>query len=380
MAYNVRMTTGPIGAFLFFSQIISSQYRFAFDYSVKANSYGTLQASNILITIYSISNLQFFHHDVFSYCLFPNAGTVDILAFNLLLSFYPILLVFVYFLLRRYCTCKLQCFQRLRLSTKSVTHGVCAFLILCFVKINILAFGILRSADISYINETTNFRKVVYHQGSLEYFGKSPYLVYAIASIFITVTVISIPTMILVFHPIMILVARYFEWGETRLVVFINKILFIDKLKPILDSFQGDYKYNYDFFAGLHTFLYRIIFFCIMVAVPTPDVNTLLLLMIAYFIIILLTHVLVMPFKRHIDNVSYTLIYILMLTIVTLELYLFSTGGSSPELIWLEIILSLVPFIFVAVLCSWNFLLKIGKRIQKKHCCTCADDESQLVS
>ena len=376
MAYNIRMTTGPIGAFLFFSQIISSQYRFAFDYSVKANSHGTLEASNILIAIYSISNLQFFHHDLFSYCLFPNVGTVDILAFNLLLSFYPILLVFVYFLIRRYCT---QCYQKLRLSTKSVTHGVCAFLILCFVKINILAFGILRSADVSYVNGTS-FRKVAYHQGSLEYFGKFSHGVYAVASIFITVTVISIPTMILVFHPIMILVVRYFEWGETRLVVFINKILFIHKLKPILDSFQGDYKYNLGFFAGLHTFLYRIIFFCIMVAVPTPDINTLLLLMIAYFIIILLTHVLVMPFKKHIDNVSYTLIYILMLTIVILELYLFSTGRSSPELIWLEIILSLVPFIFVALLCSWNCLLEMGKRIQKKHCCAYADDESQLVS
>ena len=379
MAYNIRMTTGPIGAFLFFSQIISSQYRFAFDYSVKANSNGTLAASNVLIAIYSISNLQFFHHDVFNYCLFPNAGTVDILAFNLLLSFYPVLLVFVYFLIRRYCTCKLQCYQRLRLSTKSVTHGVCAFLVLCFVKFNILAFGILRSADISYINKTS-FSKVVYRQGSLRYFGEFQYSMYAIASIIIIVTVISIPIMIFVFHPIMILVARYFEWGETRFVVFINKILFVDKLKPILDSFQGDYKYNFDFFAGLHSFLYRIIFFCIMVAIPTSDINTLLLLMIAYFIIILLTHVLVMPFKRHVDNVSYTLIYILMLTIVILELYVFSTDGSSPIPIWLEIILSLVPFIYVVLSCSWNFSLEIGNKIKKSRCCVCVDDESQLVS
>ena len=125
MSYNIRMTTGPIGAFLFFPQIINSQYRFAFDYSVKASSDEPLATSNIIITIYSISNLQFFQHDVFSYCLFPNAGTVDIFAFNLLLSFYPVLLVLVYFLLRRYCTS----------------------------KINVLAFGIiLKSADISYIS------------------------------------------------------------------------------------------------------------------------------------------------------------------------------------------------------------------------------------
>ena len=87
MAYNIRITTGPIGAFLFFSQIISSQNYFTFEYAMKANSDETLPTSRIIITIYSIANLQFFQHDIFSYCLFPSAGTVDILAFNLILSF-----------------------------------------------------------------------------------------------------------------------------------------------------------------------------------------------------------------------------------------------------------------------------------------------------
>ena len=260
MAYNIRMTTGPIGAFLFFSQTISSQYNFAFDYCMKTNYEGAQTCHSIIIAIYSITNLQFFHHDAFSYCLFPSAGPVDIISFDLLLSFYPVLLVFVYFLLRRYCSCKVKCFRRFRFSNKSVTHGVCAFLVLCFAKINVLAFGILKSTDITYINGTS-FRKVVYLQGSYKYFGDMLYDVYAVGSLFKIVIVISIPTMMLVFHPIMIGVARYFEWGETNIVLFINKVLLIHKLKPVLDSFQGDYKDNLSFFAGLHSFLYRIIFF-----------------------------------------------------------------------------------------------------------------------
>ena len=376
MSYNIRMTTGPIGAILFFSQIISSQYRFAFDYSVKATSDEALDASNIVITIYSISNLQFFQHDVFSYCLFRNAGTADIFAFNLLLSFYPVLLVLVYFLLRRYCTCKLHCYRRFRLSTKSVTHGVCAFLVLCFAKINVLAFGILKSADISYISGTY-FKKVVYLQGGYKYFGDALYDVYATGSLFTIVTVISIPTLILVFHPIMIGVAHYFEWGETKCVRFINKLLFIHKLKPVLDSFQGDYKDNLSFFAGLHSFLYRIIFFSIVVAASTLEISDLLLLMMMFFIIILLIHILVMPFKRYIDNASYSLIYVLMLTIVIIEYYLFSTGKSSPGLIWLEIILSLLPFICVVFYCSWKLLI-VGGQIWRKYCQD-YHDESHLV-
>ena len=376
MSYNIRMTTGPIGAYLFFSQIISSQYRFAFDYSVKATSDETLATSNIIITIYSISNLQFFQHDVFSYCLFPNAGTVDIFAFNLLLSFYPVLLVLVYFLLRRYCTCKWKCYQKLGLSTKSVIHGVNAFLVLCFAKINVLAFGILKSAGISYISGI-NFEKVVYLQGSFKYFGHALYDVYAVASLFTIVTVISIPTLILVFHPIMIGVARYFEWGETKYVVFINKLLFIHKLKPVLDSFQGDYKDNLSFFAGLHSFLYRIIFFCIVVAASAANINDLLLLMMAYFMIILLIHMLVMPFKKYIDNASYCLIYVLMLVILMIEQYLFSTGKLSTGFIWLEIYLSLLPFICVVLYCLWKLVIAaelIWKKYYKK-----ANDGTQLV-
>ena len=375
MAYNIRMTTGPIGAFLFFSQIISSPYSFAFDYSVKANSDESLAASNVIITIYSVSNLQFFQHDLFSYCMFSNAGTVDILGFNLLLSFYPVLLVFVYFLLRRYSTCKLQFCQRLGLSNKSVTHGVCAFLVLCFAKINALAFGILKSADISYINGT-DFRKVVYLQGSLKYFGDLLYDVYATGSLFAIVTVISIPTLILVFHPIMILIVRYFGWGETKCVLLINKILLIHNLKPVLDSFQGDYKDNLSFFAGLHSFLYRIIFFSIVVAASPPDIDGLMLLMIAYFIILLLIHVMVMPFKRYIDNGSYSLIYILMLSILIIEHYMFSTGESSPKLIWLEILLSLLPLICVALYCTWRLIIS-AKLIWRKYCK--AYDEFSLV-
>ena len=358
MAYNVRMTTGPIGAFLFFSQIISSQYRFAFVYSLKGSSDDSLAATNVVVTLYSITNLEFFNHNVFSYCLFPSAGTVDIISFNLLLSFYPVILIFGYFLLRRYCNCKYRFFRTFRLSTKSVTHGICAFLVLCFAKINVLAFGILKSANLSYINGPM-FRRVVFLQGDIEYFKDAKYNVYAAGSLITIVTVLLFPTLILVLHPIMISVSSYFKWGDSKCVEFVNKILLINKLKPVLDSFQGDYKDNLSFFAGLHSFLYRIIFFTIVVAASTPDVDGLLFAMIIFFLVILLIHVLAMPFKRYVDNAAYSVIYLLMLTILIIEHYLFSTNKSSEELIWIEIFMSLLPLGFVMLYYSWKLLLNV---------------------
>ena len=257
MSYNVRMTTGVISAFLFFSQIIGSHDYYA---SLKANTDLPFTISNIIISIYSITNLEFFRHEAFSYCLFSNAGSVDILAFKLLLSFYPIFLILTYFLLRRYCTCKHRFFQNCRLSSRSVTHGVSAFLVLCFARINILAFGILRHTELFYINGTS-YKKMVHFQGNIEYFREPLYNVYAISSLLAIVIIITIPTMILVLHPILINIAIYFEWGESKFVSLVNKLLLIHKLKPVLDTFQGDYKDKLHYFAGLHFFLYKIIFF-----------------------------------------------------------------------------------------------------------------------
>ena len=355
MSYNVRMTTGVISAFLFFSQIIGSHNYYS---SVKANTELPFTISNIVISIYSITNLDFFQHNAFSYCLFSNAGSVDILAFRLFLSFYPIFLILTYFLVRRYCTCQHRCFQNCRFSSRSVTHGVSAFLVLCFARINILAFRILRHTELFYMNGTS-YKKMVHFQGNIEYFGEPLYNMYAVGSLLALVIIITIPTMILVLHPILINIAIYFEWGESKFVSLVNKLLLIYKLKPVLDTFQGDYKDKMHYFAGLHFFLYKIIFFCIVVMASTANVSRLYLLVTAYFLIISLIHVLAMPFKRFIDNAAYSLVYFIMIMTTTIEYHFFSTDNSPYELILIEILLSVLPLTCIVVYCLWKLYISV---------------------
>ena len=375
MSYNIRMTTGLISAYLFFSQIIGNHHYYT---SLKANTDLAFTTSNIIVAIYSISNLELFQHDMFSYCLFPNAGTIDILAFKLLLSFYPFLMVFIYFILRRYCICKHACFQKWILSRKSITHGISAFLVLCFAKIIVLAFGILKHAELSYMNGES-YGRVVYLQGNFKYFGEPLYNVYAISSLLTVVIIISIPMMILLFHPILINIAIYFEWGESRFILLINKLLLIDRLKPVLDTFQGDYKDKMYFFAGLHFIVYRIIFLCIVVMGSTADVNHLYLVVMTYFSVILLIHVVVMPFKRFINNAAYSLVYIILIMIVNVEYILFSTGNSSNEFIWAEILLALVPLLCTIVYLSWKLFIS-AKAYLQKHKIESKNDQMPLVS
>ena len=383
MTYNIRMTYGPFSAFLFYSQIISSQYHRNLDYFINSDSPTTLSVSNILLTIYSISNLDFFQHEEFAYCLFSQAGTVDVMGFNALLSLYPILLIIVYFILRQlqyyglFCRRQSVCFNKLRFPNNSVTHGISAFLVLSFAKINVTVFTILKSANISYMDKAmSHFKTVVLMQGTIEYFGNALYNGYAIGSLLLIVTVIVVPTVILTVYPIVVNIGIIFGWEESRCIQVINKCLLIHRLKPILDSFQGDYKHHLHFFAGIYFFLYRSLFFCIVVGGSTPDIGVLFVFIIVFFFLIAMLHVLTMPFEHYIDNAAYTSIYMLMLALSTIEYFLLPSDKSSSKksnytiaLLWFRIFLSSVPLCFFVFYWIMKLVNKVWsfRRVKNVH-------------
>ncbi|XP_065905260.1 uncharacterized protein [Dysidea avara] len=357
MVFNIRLTTGPISAFLFFSQIISSQYHLDFNYGLNVASATTLNISSALLAVYGVSNLNFFQHDIFSYCLFTNAGTIDILAFNVLLSLYPLLLMVAYFVVRQYCVtkcrCQLKCFTLL--FNSSVTHGIGAFLVLCFAKLNSV-FAILKSAGVYHIDNPNAINKaMVYLQGDIHFFQDNTYNIYAIGSILVSITLIAIPTIVLMLYPFISNIVIIFRWEESNGIQFVNKCLLVHKLKPILDSFQGDYKNHLQFFAGVYFFLYKTLFFCIVIAGSSPDVNALLFFVILFFLLITLVHMLTMPYKKYTDNAAYSLVYMLLLIILFIEYFIFTSGESyyAVTLLWLKLLLSALPLCCVVGYCVW---------------------------
>ena len=360
MRYNIRMTTGPIGSFIFFSQLVSSEFHYILIYTINANNPTTSNIFSAILGIYSISNLDFFNYDIFKYCIFQRAGTIDIVAFELLLSIYPVILIISYALIRKYyyvcqhsrCTC---C-AKFSFSNNSITHAISAFLVMCFAKINLQAFTILIPAEITYINDRDElYKKVVYLQGDLEYFKEMPHTLYMLAAILFIIIVIGIPTLILLLHPLMMQIVVYFRWGESKPVLFINKCLMIDRLKPVIDAFQGNYKDKLQFFAGLQIFFYRTLFF-LLVVVTTPEIDRSLLLIAGYLVAIILIHNLAMPFKSYRDNAVYSVIYVLLLTIVIIELYTITSGVFLDAIIGLLIILCLLPLLCFASYCAWRLI------------------------
>ena len=204
-------------------------------------------------------------------------------------------------------------------------------------------------------------------------------------AILTVITVTTIPTLILVLHPIIMKFASYLGVGDSKIINIINKLLFIHKLKPVLDSFQGGYKDNMRLFAGLQIFVYRIVFFLIAALPSTIKTRNSTLLMMGFLLcIIILVHMLTMPFKCYKDNAVHSLIYVLILAVVMVEYYrLYDSQDAQQDhdnMSWLEIVMLLLPLMCVLMYYLYKLLIVIKKFINKYVLKNNTNDEPELVS
>ncbi|XP_065904408.1 uncharacterized protein [Dysidea avara] len=173
MSCRIRIASAWLSAFLFFAQIVGSEISFALNYQLNADSPVVFMFSNVLFSIYSISNLELFEN-LFSYCLFDSAKTIHILTVKLAAALYPLGLVMVYSLLRAYCRSRCGFCEHLMQLQRSVTYGLSAFFVLCFAKVNVLAFAILTPVEVVWFDTVDGkwrgFERVVYFQGDMQFF------------------------------------------------------------------------------------------------------------------------------------------------------------------------------------------------------------------
>ena len=353
MHCKIRITSGWFVAFLFFAQIVGSDINFAFNYRINSASPVVFLFSNILYSIYSVSNLELFQNNVFSYCLFENAGTIDILAFKLLAALYPLGLIIVYSLIRHCHRCQ-RCEQCMQLH-RSITFGVSAFFVLCFAKVNAIAISILNSVEVQQYDiqgHWRGYKRVVYLQGDLKVF-EGRHLVYSVFAIVVVVMIVIIPTVILFFHPLIKYLLGTLGLGESGPIKCIENKLRIHKLQLLFDTFQADYRRKYKFFAGLHFFLYRTLIYVIVMTAPTPSVSDLQLKLLVVLFAILVIHLMLRPFRSPTDNKVHSLVYVLLIILIGI-LYLFVTDDDYTFTIYLGTMLSYIPLLCLVAYIIWK--------------------------
>ena len=167
--FNISFTSGTINGFVLFAQTIDS---------LKFNESRIVVLTSIYEVIYSFFNLNFFGSDKLSFCLLRGANALDIIALKYATVSFAIVLVAVTILVmkRVMLTRKLRArFAR----DSAVTHGLSAFLILCYAQCTQVSMSLLL---VTALYGTTTSQLRVHYNGEITPFSLAhlPYVVPAL--------------------------------------------------------------------------------------------------------------------------------------------------------------------------------------------------------
>lgn len=261
VVFDMSFTSGSVNGLIFFSQI-QDYITIDFNYYTDANSQVFNQTYLLSLQhgyhlLYGILNLEFLNIEPLSFCLFHNSHIMHVLIFKYLTTIYAFVLILLLIGLLNICKCGKLCRMRKRLSAKrSVTNGVSAFLVICYTQCARVTFYILTKADLFGSKSMRHSHMTVTYYGGLPYF-KNEHLYYAIPAVLVLLTFVILFPLYLLCFPLVLHLLALCGLNEHPIVTKMLHLLQVNRLKPLLDTFQFSFKDKMRFFAGLY-FFYRI--------------------------------------------------------------------------------------------------------------------------
>ena len=323
IVFDIRFTSGSLNSLLFYIQMIDALIIEVKGIIEPHKTVGVMMKANQLL--YRFFNLEFFTLDNLhlSFCMWSTASTLDILAFKYVTITYSLLLIIVTVLLMKFfnpwvikkcCVCKIK---NKKFSAKtSVVHGLVAFLVICYAQITYVSISILTPGHIHSIG-SHHASTVAYYGGDMP-FMKQLHLKYAIPAIIFTITFTIIPPLLLIVYPLCYKVFALLRLQESSCVQVLCMLVPLEKLKPLLDSFQGCFKDNYRFFAGLF-FIYRLL--ALTNYAVTDSLTLFYTLLEIQLVITLIIHAVVQPYKQRWHNIIDILLLGLLALINAMTMY-----------------------------------------------------------
>ena len=295
--FNVRLTTGPANAFIFYSQILSSTFDLTGDdhiplYVISNSTTALLGAYRIP---YGIFNLDFLENFIRPLCLGTSLSALDALQLDYIVAMFPLIMIFLVLLALKVKTCCKSCFLRIthyqhhqplqeypreaasshleaveysRLPNhagkcdsyckffqnwqagESLLHAFSAFLLLSYTKFAITSSYIVNIHQILSANGSQVGPRRAYYAGHYTEDDPTYLWRYYIPSCFIIVIIGIIPLMLLG-YPII--------WLEKCLHKFdwLWRLYPVTKIHVFTDTFQGCYRDDRRFFAAMY-FIFRL--------------------------------------------------------------------------------------------------------------------------
>ena len=297
--FNVSLTSGAVYGFVFFAQtidslLVNSNYsNRVFLKRVEENLPFRLHQ-----VIYRFFNLEFFSVERLSFCLWKGATTLDVSVFKYVTVVYAFLLVAATVLILNKCKIGRVLSRRMSSTGNYMIHGLTAFLILCYAQCVLVSFQLLFSIRLQGINYRASENMHVFYSGDVILFS-AQHLPYVVPALVCFSTFVLLPPLVLLWHPVIKQVLAKCGLAESRFVVLVDRLLLINRLKPVIDSLQSPFKDNCRYFAGLY-FIYRVILLLGLLVVK----NSQLYVLVSVFILLMmLFHSVIQPFRSRWNNI-----------------------------------------------------------------------------
>ena len=363
--FNINFTSGRIHGFILFTQLLDT---------ISVDGSGTIftpaagAASWVYRLIYGVFSLNFFSIEPLSFCIFPRGSALDVMALKFVSVSYAFLLIVMVVVYLRYCGYRLGRYIRITTIRSSVIHGLATFIIVSYVQCVKVSLNILLPHTLRAEGAVSVFPRRVLFNGDTIQFSKE-HLPYAIpAIVFFTVFGLLLPVILILYPAVNPLVLRCCPSRASASLVHVLKgqlrFLFPSKLKPFLDSFQGYFKENCRFFAGVY-FVYRWIF--ILVSLISPSLARFYFAVIILQALFLTLHSVMQPYRikwhNYIDTLLFADLLIINATTACIYFYSRSTERSFNEhfifiLGYLQIVCIYLPLVYFVGLIITSIYLK----------------------
>ena len=375
--FNIRLTSGAVNGFIFFIQFIDTML-------IDANGFIPVHPiiNGFMLTykfVYRMFNLNFFTLDSLSFCLWKEASTLDVLAFKYVTIVYSLLLVVVAVLLMKVCNITrlkrsllFKCMSSGDFVKGTVIHGFSTFFVMCYSQCAKITLFLLTPSLIYSVGPPNkqNVTKVVFYAGDFAYFHND-HLKYAIPALFFAATLILIPPTLLIVYPLCYRLFALFGLEDSRCVQISCKIVPLEKIKPLFDSFQSCFKDNCRFFSGLYV-LYRLV--ALISFLLFDSLMTFYIALEVQLAIMFTLHATTYAYKKRWHNILDTLLFanLAIINALTMYNYEITMNGDHLTINIISIIqtfLVLLPTVYIIIYlaCSQIILkLKAHRKCKKR--------------
>ena len=268
IVFNIRLTTGPANAFILYSQVIASTFYLDADGHIPLNTISShprrlLKGYQVP---YGVFNLEFFGKFISPLCLGVNLNSLDLLQLDYIVAMFPLFMIAIVVIFVRLRDLiegvQWKCLRRAHGSPlpslpckwkggQALVHAFAAFVLLSYTKFSLTSSFIVDYQHLfnehgAHVGVTRSFFAGQYATNDTGY--RVSYLLPA--CIFFT-TFVAIPPLLLLEYPVKLLERL------TNKVHCLRRFYPAGKVHIFLDTFQGCYKNNMRWFAGLY-FIFRL--------------------------------------------------------------------------------------------------------------------------